>query len=71
MTDSSKLTNEQFHEEFAKLGPKPPWWRPFARRRWYAAETALYYRREDLPQGLDRLYAAINEQIDSDSRRRR
>lgn len=26
-----------YAHRFAALGPRPPWWRPFARRRWQRA----------------------------------
>lgn len=71
MTDNSMLTDEELHEALIKLGPRPPWWRPLKRRRWFAAEYALYMRGEGWPRMLARIHEAIRALPSEDSRRRR
>lgn len=53
------LTVQQLDAELALLGPRPPWWRPFKRRRWYAAKWALFQRLDDWEEGLERIMHAI------------
>jgi len=59
MSDS-KLTLDQFWAERRKLGPLPPWWRWWARRRWWAAEFDLYRRYEGWLDMLRKLLNDIN-----------
>lgn len=55
------MTNDLLAEVLAKLGPFPPWWRPFARRRWYermcAALDAVESRRAWMRQLFDDVMA--------------
>lgn len=61
MTDkTNRLTKDQFIAARQALGPTPSKWRPFARRRWYAAEMALLQRYDGYEETLARVQRAID-----------
>lgn len=41
ISEELRLAREERALRLAELGPEPPWWRPFARRRWRRARRGI------------------------------